>query len=220
MAFVNADQLIMEKRDGLLLVNKPVGPTSHDIVQAVRRLTHVKRVGHAGTLDPFAEGLLIILVGRENTKRSDEFLTMDKEYEADIRLGQTSNTDDYTGVITERRCAPPSREDIESVLGTMKGEQLQMPSSFSAKKINGKKAYELARQGITPHLTPKKITIYSIDILNYAWPHLSLRTKVSSGTYVRAIARDLGDTLGCGAHVNKLKRTEIGPYSLPTGIKT
>ncbi|MBI4253276.1 tRNA pseudouridine(55) synthase TruB [Candidatus Uhrbacteria bacterium] len=208
-------------QNSILLINKPPGPTSHDIVNMVRKKTGVKRVGHAGTLDPFAEGLLIILVGRDATKRQAEFLGMDKTYEAAIHLGATSTTDDKTGVIrTVSMYKPVYTLKLEAALASFVGTYDQMPSSFSAKKINGKKAYELARKGIQPDLKPKKITIHSIDILSYQWPLLTIRCSVSSGTYIRALARDIGEKLGVGAYVEKLKRTAIGPYSIEqaTGI--
>ncbi|MEK7122628.1 MAG: tRNA pseudouridine(55) synthase TruB [Patescibacteria group bacterium] len=198
-----------------LLINKPPGPTSHDIVNRVRRQTGERRVGHAGTLDPFAEGLLIILVGRDATKRQAEFLGMDKTYEAVFRLGATSTTEDPTGIITERPNVDPFPEDlIKKTSATFVGTHDQIPSAFSAKKIQGKKAYELARKGIQPDLKPKQITIHAIEILNYQWPFLTIRTHVSSGTYIRALARDFGEKLGCGAYVETLKRTAIGPYLL------
>ncbi len=206
-------------QDSLLLINKPPGATSHDIVAVMRKKTGIKRVGHAGTLDPFATGLLIVLVGRDATKRQSEFLGMDKTYEAVIRLGATSTTEDPTGIITESpTMAPVLHSIIDSTVLSFVGTVDQMPSSFSAKKIKGKKAYELARQGITPDLKPKKITIYSIDILAYEWPLLTIRCSVSSGTYIRALARDIGERLGCGAYLETLKRTAIGPYSLDDAI--
>lgn len=225
-------------QNSILLINKPPGPTSHDIVAMVRKKTGIKRVGHAGTLDPFAEGLLIVLVGRDATKRQAEFLGMDKTYEAVIHLGATSTSEDPTGIITptvisnECEKSPATsgflgisddgsgldpglrRDDIEKAVHSFIGTYDQMPSSFSAKKINGKKAYELARKGIVPDLKPKKITIHSIDILSYEWPLLTIRCSVSSGTYIRALARDIGEALGCGAYLETLKRTSIGPYSL------
>lgn len=207
--------------NNMLLVNKPSGPTSHDIVNRVRRRTGVKRVGHAGTLDPFASGLLILLVGREQTKRQSEFLTMDKTYEAVIRLGATSTTDDRTGMITPCHTVPykePLRKEIEIAISSFIGEQDQMPSQFSAKKIKGTPAYKFARKGEVVELAPKRVTIHSIDLLAYDWPRLSVRMHVSSGTYIRAFARDLGEKLDCGAYVEELKRTAIGPYSLTVSI--
>jgi tRNA pseudouridine55 synthase len=228
----------------ILFFNKPPGPTSHDIVAMVRKKTGIKRVGHAGTLDPFAEGLLIVLVGRDATKRQAEFLGLDKTYEAVIHLGATSTTDDCTGKITPRAIsnAPsvipslsrdpeeshdmrwnpdPSallRDDVEKAVLSFIGSYDQMPPAYSAKKIKGKKAYEIARKGGTPELHPKCVTIYSIDILDYQWPLLTIRCAVSSGTYIRALARDIGQKLGVGAYVEKLKRTSIGKYALDDAI--
>ncbi|MBI4250569.1 tRNA pseudouridine(55) synthase TruB [Candidatus Uhrbacteria bacterium] len=200
----------------------------------------MRRVGHAGTLDPFAEGLLIILVGRESTKQQQQFLGMDKEYEAVIHLGATSTTEDVTGIITptevsnfalssrtkagevkgstqnnrQRGFLAIARNDIKKIISSFIGNYDQMPPAFSAKKINGKKAYELARKGIAPALQPKRVTIHSLEILDYHWPLLTIRCTVSSGTYIRALARDIGEKLECGAYVKKLTRTSIGPYSL------
>ena len=201
--------------DGMLLVYKPAGPTSHDIVNAVRRKTGVKRVGHAGTLDPFASGLLIVLVGREATKRQSEFLTMDKTYEAVIRLGATSTTDDRTGHTSPSQvCQYIDTNLIEQAVASFVGSYEQYPPQFSAKKIKGTPAYKFARAGKAVELKPKKVTSHSIEILSYEWPILSVRMTVSSGTYIRAFARDLGAKLDCGGYVEELKRTAIGPYSL------
>lgn len=204
----------MEERSSILLINKPSGPTSHDIVDIVRKKTGVKCVGHAGTLDPLATGLLIVLVGREMTKRQVEFLGMDKTYEATITLGGRSDTDDVTGKIEYSECKEPSLEQVHiSVIGFI-GTYEQMPPVYSSKKIGGLPSHKLARRGIRSELTPKKITVYSIDILDYTWPQLTIRTTVSSGTYIRSIARDIGEKLDCGAYIEKLKRTAIGTYSL------
>lgn len=199
----------------ILLINKPSGPTSHDIVDKVRRKTGVRRVGHAGTLDPFAEGLLVILVGRESTKQQKQFLDMDKEYIATIRFGATSSTDDRTGEITPDSMAKPVLPlKLEETIASFAGEYDQTPPAYSAKKINGKKAYEIARKGGRPNLKPKRVMIYSIETVECQWPLLTIRCTVSSGTYIRALARDIGIKLGCGAYVEALKRTAIGPYTL------
>ncbi len=201
--------------DQILLVHKPSGPTSHDIVNAVRRQRGVKRVGHAGTLDPFASGLLIVLVGREMTKRQSEFLTLDKTYRAVIRLGATSDTDDRTGVITPTSTATPLLPlTVTDMVARFVGPQDQMPSQYSAKKIRGIPAYKRLRRGESVELTPKRITIHSITVESYEWPLLTVELTVSSGTYIRAFARDLGERLGCGAYVQELERTAIGPYHL------
>lgn len=203
----------------MLLIHKPARMTSHDVVAIIRKKTGIKRVGHAGTLDPFATGLLIVLVGREETKRQAEFLTMDKSYEAVIRLGATSSTEDSTGIITDIPDTKPiSLDVILYTLRVFQGIFDQMPSNFSAKKIKGKKAYELARQGIQPDLKPKKITIHSLELLSFEWPLLTIRCSVSSGTYIRALARDIGKRLGCGAYCEALVRTAIGPYSLSDAV--
>lgn len=217
----------------ILLINKPAGPTSHDIVDEIRRKTGVRRVGHAGTLDPFAQGLLIILVGRESTKQQRQFLEMDKKYDATITLGATSSTDDVTGDITqivipnsvkdpddsENSGIPRfTRDDIDRVVRSFAGSYDQMPPVFSAKKIKGKKAYELARAGKTVELVPKRVMVKSINVLKYSWPTLHIRTTVSSGTYIRALARDIGEKLGCGAYVDTLIRTAIGPYTLDMAL--
>ncbi len=204
-----------DSQNGFLLINKPPRMTSHDVVALVKRKTGVKRVGHAGTLDPFATGLLIVLVGREQTKRQSEFLTMDKTYEAIIRLGAISTTDDRTGEITvDSTAKPPLPLTIDRVLHTFVGTFDQMPPSFSAKKIKGKKAYELARKGIHADLKPKSITIHALELLSYVWPLLKINVSVSSGTYIRALARDIGKALGCGAYCEELTRTSIGPFHL------
>ena len=209
----------------IFLVNKPSGPTSHDIVDLMRKITGEKRVGHAGTLDPFAEGLLIVLVGRESTKRQAEFMKLDKVYEATFVLGEERDTDDVTGKLrssfsSEKTNEAPTRSVVKEVLQKFVGEIDQMPPAYSAKKIKGKKAYELARAGIEPELKPKKITIYSLKILDYQWPELKIRTKVSSGTYIRALARDMGRELGVGAYVKELRRTKIGKYELKNATTT
>lgn len=207
----------------ILLINKPVGITSHDVVDKVREATNERRVGHAGTLDPFAEGLLIVLVGRESTKRQAEFMKLDKVYEATFVLGEERDTDDVTGKkrqIANRKSQIVQKQKIEGVLQKFVGEIDQMPPAYSAKKIKGKKAYELARAGIEPELKPKKITIYSLEILDYQWPELKIRTKVSSGTYIRALARDMGRELGVGAYVKELRRTKIGKYELKNATTT
>lgn len=211
---------ILQIKEGIHFIYKPVGPTSHDIVDWARKQSGIRCVGHAGTLDPFAEGLLILLVGKEYTRRQSEFLHMDKTYETTIHLGATSNTDDCTGSISKNTdCTPASREDIQKTLTELTGTYEQMPPLFSAKKISGTPAYKLARKGQTPELKPKQITIYSIELLSFEWPLLSIRTTVSSGTYIRALARDIGEKIHCGGYCETLKRTSIGPYLLTDALR-
>lgn len=208
----------------MFLINKPPGPTSHDIVDEVRKITGEQRVGHTGTLDPFAEGLLIVLVRREETRRQQEFLDMDKVYEATFVLGEERDTDDIMGKTrkartqNENKFQITNKKQIEEVLKKFIGEQMQMPPQFSAKKIKGKKAYELARKGKEVKLKPKKIKIYWIKLLDYNYPELQIETKVSSGTYIRALARDIGRELQIGAYVKYLKRTQIGNYKLDNAL--
>lgn len=201
--------------DDVLLIDKPAGWTSHDVVAYLRRKLGVKKVGHAGTLDPFATGLLIVGVGRDSTKRLADFLKMDKSYEATVRLGATSDTDDRTGKIEEGKSdGETSRDDVRRALDRFVGTIQQIPPAYSAKKIAGKKMYELARRGIVVEQKPVTVAIHSIDLLDYHWPLVRIRVNVSSGTYIRALARDLGEALGVGAYLEELRRTSIGPYDL------
>lgn len=198
---------------GFLLVNKPAGMTSHDVVNIIRKKTGIKKVGHAGTLDPMATGLLILAVGKA-TKEISKFSGMDKIYEAEITLGAESDTDDAEGKLISVSSQIPKETEIGEALKNMTGETNQIPPKFSAKKINGVTAYKLARQGKEFELKPKKITIYNLDLQNYSYPKINLVCKVSSGTYIRAIARDLGKVLQTGAYLSKLNRTKIGDYRL------
>ena len=216
---------------GFLLVNKPAGPTSHDIVGRLRRLTGIKKIGHAGTLDPFASGLLLCAVGREATKTINQFVKMDKEYIATIHLGAITDTYDRTGQVIAASAdlspeasakgegyVAPKKEIVEKVVSEFVGEQEQIPPMFSAKKINGRKMYELARQGKTVERQPCAINIYSMEVLNYDWPLLKIKIKCSSGTYIRTLAFDLGERLGCGAYVAELVRTKISHYDLTDAV--
>ena len=200
--------------NGILLVNKPAGPTSHDVVDRVRAVSGMRQIGHAGTLDPLARGLVIILVG-ETTKRAKEFSDLPKTYEALLRLGIESNTDDIAGTLQQRPdAAKPSFDAVASALAQFRGTIKQTPPQFSAVKTKGKKAYEEARKGKTVAIPPREITVYKLEIIHYQYPLLALTMDVSSGTYVRAIARDLGSALGTGAVVASLTRTHIGNFRL------
>lgn len=202
----------------LLLIDKPKGITSHDVVDRVRRITGERRVGHAGTLDPNATGLLIVGVGRESTKKLGEIAKgTTKTYQADIFLGEERDTDDVLGKIRKtkyKKAVTIDQEQIKKVLKNFIGNKTQTPPAFSAIKIKGKKAYELARKGKKVNLKPRKIVIYSINLIDYRFPIIGIEVKVSSGTYVRALARDIGRKLGCGAYLDNLHRTAIGQYSL------
>jgi len=199
---------------GIFLIDKPAGLTSHDVVNVVRRLTGEKRVGHAGTLDPFATGLLIVLVGREATREQQRFLGLDKTYHTTLKLGQTSTTHDPEGTITDSSSKEITQEQFRSVLNEFIGTFEQMPPQFSAKKVGGKKAYELARKGERALLTPKEITIHTLKLLAYHWPSAELETNVSSGTYIRALARDIGKKLTVGSYLTALRRMAIGSFTI------
>jgi len=207
-------------KSGFLLIDKPKGMTSHDVVDYLRKVTKIRKIGHAGTLDPIATGLLILGIGREATKRLGEFQKLDKEYIAKIRLGVKSDTFDKEGKIEEIKVEKiPKREEIEEVLKSFLGEILQTPPSYSAKKIKGKKAYELARKGIKLELLPVKVKIYQIEILNYSFPYLEIKVSCSSGTYIRSLANDIGEKLKVGGIVEKLRRTKIGNFKVENAKK-
>ncbi len=204
----------MKQPHGILLIDKEVGPTSHDIIYQVRKKIGEKRIGHSGTLDPFASGLMVVLVG-ECTRLQDRFLFQAKSYEAEITFGSATDTEDHTGKIIEEvdlaKIEVPSQEKIEVILNTQfHGEISQRPPIFSAKHIGGERAYDLARQGLEVNLESKRITIYSIKILQLAWPRLTITTEVGSGTYIRSLARDIGTALGVPAHLSQLRRTSSG----------
>ncbi|OGH69917.1 MAG: tRNA pseudouridine(55) synthase TruB [Candidatus Magasanikbacteria bacterium RIFCSPHIGHO2_01_FULL_47_8] len=212
-----------ELPNNFLLINKPAGWTSFDAVNYVRKKARIEtgdkkiRVGHAGTLDPFATGLLIVGVGREATKRLDEFKKLPKTYVAKLRLGAVSDTYDVAGVIKEqgeRVKGKVSDNEILSVLEKFKGKQLQLPPMYSAKKIGGERLYKLARQGKEVEREPVMIEIFDIKILEYYWPHLTIEVACAAGTYIRSLAHDIGEKLGVGAYCEELVRTRIGDYKL------
>ncbi len=191
----------------------PLGKGERTIANKQNRL----RVGHAGTLDPFATGLLIVGVGREATKKLDEFKNMPKTYVATIKLGATSDTYDKTGHITihdARNMTQPTAKQIKDTIKSFTGKQMQIPPMFSAKKINGKRLYELARKGIEVERQANAIEIYKIKILDYSWPFLKIEVQCSAGTYIRSLAHDIGAKLKTGAYCDELVRTKIGKYSL------
>lgn len=205
-----------------LLIDKPKGITSHDVVDEVRRITGESKVGHAGTLDPNATGLLVIGVGREFTKKLGEIAKNTKKtYLAEIFLGEERDTDDFEGEIISKNSSfqTPSREKVKKALNSFVGEQQQVPPAFSAIKLKGKKAYELARKKKVFELKPRKITIHLVKLLDYNYPILNIKCEVSSGTYIRALARDLGKELGSGAYLKNLRRTKIGKFSLEMAVK-
>ena len=199
---------------GVLVVDKPVGMTSHDVVQAIRTGTGLRRAGDTGTLDPRASGVLVILVGP--AVRLSEFVSAsDKRYQAIIRLGSTTDTFDADGKFTHADEPVNVTEDqFEKVLNTFIGEIEQTPPPYSAVKVQGRKAYEMARQGEEVDLAPRKITVHHLEVLEWAPPEVVIDVHCSSGTYVRSLANDLGTALGCGAYLVGLRRTKSGRFSL------
>lgn len=246
----------------VLLVDKPAGISSFGVVARVRRvLTKQMRadyaerglvapkkakVGHAGTLDPFATGLLILLLGREGTRKAGTFLKLDKRYEATIKLGETSSTGDVEGEIRKtafgamdrqpavagagpiflarRQKEPqetvfPNLATVQAVLERFTGEILQRVPAYSAVKINGRRAYNLARKGVEVEMPVRKVKIYELTLVSYEWPYLKIACKVSSGTYIRALGEDIGAALGVGGYLTELRRTEIGEFSVSEAVK-
>jgi len=205
--------------DGILIINKPTGPTSHDIVDRIRKITRIRKVGHAGTLDPFAEGVLIILVGNA-TKLQSKFMDMAKTYIGTLKLGETSSTYDVEGNIKNQMSNVKIDENLlQTTVKTFIGEIEQVPPIHSAIKVNGERAYKLAWQGIKPDLKPRKIKIYNIRIINYEYPRLEIEVDCSRGTYIRSLAHDIGQKLGCGAYLEKLTRIKIGKFNIENSIK-
>jgi tRNA pseudouridine55 synthase len=199
--------------EGILIVDKPKGKTSFSLVADLRKSLGVKKIGHAGTLDPFATGVMVMLIGRRYTRLSDSFLTSDKEYLATVYLGKSTDTFDCDGQVTGESAIVPALQEIENALKMFEGEVEQIPPMFSAKKVNGKKLYELARKGQVVERKPVKISLHT-ELVSYNFPYLELRISCSKGTYIRSIANDLGIQLNCGAHLSGLIRTKSGTYHL------
>lgn len=201
--------------DGILPVDKPVGPTSHDVVARVRRALGTRKVGHTGTLDPFASGLMLVCVGRST--RLSEFLTgMDKRYLATARLGVRTDTLDDRGEVVEESDAwrALDRATVEAALEALRGPIDQVPPQYSAKKVDGEAMHRRARRGEHVELAPRPVTVHELEIESFEAPELRFRCMCSSGTYIRAIARDLGDALEVGAHLTDLRRTSVGPFEV------
>lgn len=204
--------------DGILLIDKPDGMTSFGVVARVRRVLSQQagkkvKVGHTGTLDPFATGLLILCIGKE-TKNAMSYTKLDKVYEATIRLGQTSTTGDPEGELTDVSDKQPTREEIAAALEKFTGEITQTPPMFSAIKIGGRRAYDLARQGKEVEIPQRKVMIHNLELVDYTYPELKIRTHVSSGTYIRSLAQDIGETLGTGAYCTQLRRTKVADWDV------
>ena len=208
----------MSDADGILLVDKPAGMTSHDIVDLIRRNFGIKKAGHAGTLDPAATGLLVILTGKA-TKLSSKFMAGDKEYEAVITLGKKTDSGDIEGkVLAEADCAHLTAEKIREVFKGFEGETEQVPPMFSAIQIKGKRLYRLARKGEEVPREPRKIHIKELTINKIELPCVHFTVRCSKGTYIRKLCDDIGDKLGCGSYLSGLRRTASGEFILKDSI--
>lgn len=208
--------------DGILLIDKPAGMTSFGVVARVRRRLSVMqgkkvKVGHTGTLDPFATGLMILVVGKE-CKNAGKYSKLDKVYVATLHLGEVSSTGDPEGELTKISDIQPTRATVEAVLKNFTGEIEQTPPAYSAIKIGGQRAYKLARRGEKIEIPKRKVTIHSIELINYNYPELKIRTHVSSGTYIRSLAEDIGKALGIGAYCLHLRRASIANFEVDKAI--
>jgi tRNA pseudouridine55 synthase len=212
---------------GLLLVDKPKTWTSFDVVNYVRRMVATAngtkpkntKVGHTGTLDPMATGLLILLIGKEYTRRAGELSKLDKTYEVTMKLGETSTTADEEGEKTVVSDTVPTEKAVLEALERLQGHIMQVPPVFSAMKINGQRAYKLAREGKTVELEARPVTIYTSELTSYDYPYVNFTSRVSSGTYIRSLVTDLGELLGTGAYMSDLRRTSIGDFELKEAHK-
>lgn len=196
---------------GILNVYKPKGMTSHDVVSFLRRTLHMKQIGHTGTLDPDAEGVLPVLIGKA-TKLSDMLVADEKRYIARVRLGVVTDTDDMSGTVLEKKDVSVKKKDIYDVVSTFLGETEQIPPMYSAIKVNGKKLYQLARKGIVMERTPRKITVFQANVSDFDGTSFTLDVHCSKGTYIRALCRDVGEKLGTGAAMESLIRTKSGMF--------
>jgi len=204
--------------DGALLIDKPVGPTSHDVVGAIRRRFDIKKVGHCGTLDPNATGLLIIVLGRA-TKLSDKLMSADKVYEGTIKLGETTSSYDADGELTGSLPVPPlTLEQLNEVAATFVGDLMQLPPMVSAVKQNGVPLYKLARKGVEVERKERLVHIFGFRFSRYQEPVGHFRVACTKGTYVRTLAHDLGRNLGCGAHLATLRRLTSGKFDLADAL--
>jgi len=199
---------------GVLLIQKSAGMTSHDVVAQIRKIFQTKKVGHAGTLDPFATGLLVVCLG--DATRIVQYLTdSEKTYHAVMKLGERTDTQDYTGEIIERRDVPPlTEDDMRRMFARFTGEITQIPPMYSARRVQGKRLYELARAGIEVEREARPVTIHELTLTAMALPYLHIQVACSKGTYIRTLADDLGEAFGCGAHLTELERVQSGRFLL------
>lgn len=213
-------------KDGILLIDKPAGMTSFGVVARIRRVLSSSsyslgkkvKVGHTGTLDPFATGLMIIVIGNE-CKNAEKYSKLDKIYEVVIKLGETSTTGDTEGEISKISDKKPTLSDIERIVENFVGEITQRPPLYSAIKIGGQRAYKIAREGKQVEMPERQVKIYGLEILSYEYPDLKIRVHVSSGTYIRSLAEDIGKALGTGAYCTELRRLSVGEWNVQESQK-
>lgn len=213
LSIASSSSLALPSEHHLLLLDKPEGGTSFNLVAQVRRASRIQKIGHAGTLDPFATGVMLLLVGKSYTQMSNLFLNQDKEYLATVHLGISTDTYDCKGVTVATSSLIPTLTQIEEAIAFFQGTIAQIPPMFSAKKQQGKKLYELARKGIEVERAPVEITL-ATELLSYAYPEVKIKVSCSKGTYIRGIAHDLGVMLKTGAHLSTLTRTRVGTFYL------
>ncbi len=200
--------------EGILVIDKPTGMTSHDVVAKVRRQFKIKKVGHAGTLDPLATGVLVLLIGKA-TKLSNKFMDLDKAYESTLLLGtKTDSADTQGNIISQKNFENASDQEIKDIFSQFQGEIQQNPPMYCAVKIKGKKLYELARKGMVVERQARTVTIQRLDITEIDKPEVKFYMECSKGTYVRQVADDIGDKLGCGACISQLRRTKVGSFTI------
>jgi tRNA pseudouridine55 synthase len=207
----------MTPSNGILLVDKAKGSTSFRLVSILRRITKIEKIGHSGTLDPFATGLVVMLIGREYTRQSDRFLEAEKEYEGVIKLGAATDTYDIEGKVISRSDKIPPLQELELALNAFQGDIFQVPPMYSAKKIQGKKLYELARSGATIEREPVKVHT-QVKLLRYEYPEAAIHVVCSKGTYIRSLAHDIGQMLGTGGHLISLTRLRSGCFRLENAV--
>ncbi|HEX2852343.1 MAG TPA: tRNA pseudouridine(55) synthase TruB [Opitutaceae bacterium] len=207
-----------KEMEGVLLVDKPRDHTSHDVVARLRGILKTRRIGHAGTLDPMATGLLVILVGKA-TRISQYLVSLDKEYEGTVELGKVTDSQDAEGEVMETRPVPPLTEDeVKAAIKTFLGDQYQIPPMYSAIKIGGVPLYKSARKGVEVEREPRFIRVMNWDLTRFALPHLDFRLRCTKGTYVRTLAHDLGQKLGCGGHLSALRRTATDKFHVSQSL--
>jgi tRNA pseudouridine55 synthase len=209
--------MVEKQITGILNIDKPAGPTSHDVVHRVRQITGIRRVGHAGTLDPLATGVLILAAGRA-TRLLEYIVGQPKTYWAQLHLGQTTTTYDAEGEIITDLPVTVSEAEFQAALPPFRGDITQIPPMYSAIKREGKPLYELARQGVEVERPPRPVTIYTLELLHWSPPLVALRVSCSAGTYIRSLAHDVGAALGCGAYLAGLRRTAVGTFTADSAI--